>query len=93
MSDYRLKQELVYELEETLRVKRMNLSLLEVLSSTVVWLLRYCKSNGTAPPDLERIESVIAKAESIMKQDLGDHPLSDTQDRHPDKPTVYKDVH
>lgn len=53
------------ELQEALKVKRINDEFLEFLSSSVRWILRYAKNNNMDIPERERIIDILDKAMKI----------------------------
>jgi hypothetical protein len=53
------------ELQEALKVKKVNDELLEFLSASVRWLLHYAENNNMEIPERERIIEVLNKAMEI----------------------------
>jgi hypothetical protein len=83
-ADY-LKLQLVSELREALRIKDMNVELLEQIDFTARWLLDYCEKNGVEPPNLDRLRSMLERAQVIVAEVYPDPPPeSATRLGHPE---------
>lgn len=68
------------EIQECMRVKELNIELMEHLSFTARWILRYCEGNDICPPDIDKLMELIAKSrQTIQKMDV---PYSPTDTQH-----------
>jgi hypothetical protein len=70
------------ELQEALKVKRVNDELLEFLASSLGWILRYAKKNNMEIPDKEKIIEIMNRAMVIENK----YQLS-TESQHQNKTT------
>lgn len=69
MDDRLIKMQSIAELRETLRVKQLNENLLDLLTSSMSWLKRYCEKNGIPFPYEElgiRWEKILATINQIQ---------------------------
>ena len=64
-STEQMKMAAYQELQEALKVKRINDELLDFLSSSVRWILHYTKNNNMDIPDKDRIIDILDKAMKI----------------------------
>jgi hypothetical protein len=53
------------ELQHAIRIRRVNLELLEHLCSSIRWLLHYSRKNNVNLPDVDKMEDLLHKAEEI----------------------------
>ena len=58
-----LNPSIIEEMRYALRIKRVNEEMLEYLSSSLRWLMRYADKQGIQLPEKERILSIV---ESVM---------------------------
>jgi hypothetical protein len=54
-----------HELQEALKIKRVNDELLEHLLSSVLWLVNYAKKNNITLPEKDKIVNMLDKATEI----------------------------
>jgi len=64
--DY-LKLQEIAELKEALKIKAINVTLLEHLQSSVLYILDYSDKHEVPLPDLERIQDCIAHANRLIE--------------------------
>jgi hypothetical protein len=67
MDNYYLKRQLIGEVQEAIRVKELNVELMEHLSFTANWILRYCEKNDVRPPDLDKLLELIQKSRNVIQ--------------------------
>ncbi|GEM_PF-757992 len=67
-SDYFIDLGINQKLNYAIQVKRINDELLEHLSSSIIWLLRYSQSNGIDLPNKEQIFLLINRAIEIASK-------------------------
>jgi hypothetical protein len=60
-----MKLAVFHELQDAIRIRRINTELLEHLCSSIRWLLRYATKNGIHLPDVDKLEEILNKAEDI----------------------------
>jgi len=65
MDDYALKQQLAGELKETLRIKELNLELMDSMESTILFLLKESKKTGVTLPDIHHLHSLLKRVKSL----------------------------
>jgi hypothetical protein len=53
------------ELQEAVKIRKVNRELLEHLLSSIRWILHYAKKNNISLPDIDNIEQVVDKAIEI----------------------------
>lgn len=68
MDSWNLKRQLIGEIQEAIRVKELNVQLMEHLTFTADWILRYCERNNIKPPDLNRLYELIASAGDLVQK-------------------------
>jgi hypothetical protein len=61
-----LKKQLIGEVQEAIRVKELNIELLEHLSYTTRWILMHCEKNNIKPPDLDKLVSLIHRSRQLI---------------------------
>ncbi len=62
-----IKLQALEELRQALRIKKINEDLLELLNSTLVWLVRYCDKNHL-PLDYPKLEKRLKKIQELITQ-------------------------
>jgi hypothetical protein len=62
---YHIKMAAFHELQEALKIKRVNDELLEHLLSSVLWLVNYAKKNNITLPEKDKITEILDKAIAI----------------------------
>ena len=86
MSEYNLKIELVNELRDTLKLKRANEELLEILDSTLRWIVEYCERNQMPIPEPSRLGVRLETVREAVSKFL---PNENQQGKNPnDNPPV-----
>lgn len=60
-----IKMAMLQELQEAVRIRRINMELLQSLESSLRWLLRYCQIHDIEIPEKDKILSLIDKAIEI----------------------------
>ena len=55
MDDYYLKNQLIGEIQETIRIKELNVELMETLTGNAIWILKYCEKNKLNHLNLKRL--------------------------------------
>ena len=63
-----LKKQLIGEIEEVVRVKQLNVDLLEHLTYTARWILIYCEKNNIKPPDMNKLLELISKSRELVQR-------------------------
>ena len=53
------------ELQEAVKIRKVNKELLEHLLSSVRWIIHYARKNNISLPDVDKMEQVIDKAIEI----------------------------
>jgi hypothetical protein len=64
MGDYYLKK----QIQEAIRVKELNVELMEHLTFTADWLLRYCEKNNVRPPDIDKLLILIDRSKNLVQE-------------------------
>ena len=85
-SNYHLKLQLANELREAIIVKNVNEELLEQLSSSLMWLIRYSEKYHVALPESDKIVSLIEKAQRLLGE-IYPTPNDEHRRRTPDDRT------
>ena len=67
------------ELQEALKIKRINDQLLEFLASSLRWIIHYAKKNNMDIPDREKIIALIDRAMEVEDK----LPTSSPKNKHP----------
>ena len=83
MDNYHLKRQLIGEIHEAVRVKELNVELMEHLAFTANWILRYCEKNHITPPDLDRLHELIDRSRELVQKMY--EPYSSPKNKHPFK--------
>jgi hypothetical protein len=65
MDSLYLKKQLIGELGEAMRVKDLNVQLMEQLAYMGHWLLNYCDEHKITPPNVERLLELIQSSRKI----------------------------
>jgi hypothetical protein len=60
-----IREAAFHELQEALKIKRVNDELLEHLLSSVLWLVNYAKKNNITLPEKDKITEILDKAIAI----------------------------
>jgi hypothetical protein len=68
MDNYNLKRQLMGEIQEAIRVKELNVQLMEHLTFIADWILRYCERNNIKPPDIHKLSELITRAGNLVQQ-------------------------
>lgn len=68
MDDYALKQQLVGELKDTLRIKKLNLELMDSLESTTIFLLQESKKLGIELPNAKILRALLKHVQEIYNE-------------------------
>jgi hypothetical protein len=68
MDDYALKQQLVGELKETMRIKKLNLELMDSLESTTIFLLEESKKLGLELPNAKTLGGLLKHVQGIYNE-------------------------
>ncbi|HKG31036.1 MAG TPA: hypothetical protein VKA91_07165 [Nitrososphaeraceae archaeon] len=68
MDNYYLGKKLQRELQEAMRVKELNVELIEHLGSMGIWILKYCERNNIKPPDTDRLLELIQRSREIVQR-------------------------
>jgi hypothetical protein len=86
MDNYHLKIQLIGEIQEAVRVKELNVELMEHLAFTANWILRYCENNNVKPPDLDKLLKLIDRSRQLIQRMYEHYSLSSpsppTQNQH-----------
>jgi hypothetical protein len=53
------------ELQDAIKIRRINIELLEYLCSSIRWLVRYATKNAIRLPDIDKIEQILDRAVEI----------------------------
>jgi adenylate cyclase len=64
-NNYHIKMAAFQELQEALKIKRVNEELLEHLVSSIRWLVHYAKKNNITLPEKDRIMNMLDRATEI----------------------------
>jgi hypothetical protein len=72
---YFLKKQLIAETNETLRIKELNLELMENLSHMSHWILKYCTDYGIEPPNLDKLLDLIRRSHELI-ENMDGHQIS-----------------
>jgi hypothetical protein len=75
-----LKQQLLVELRETLRIKQLNLQLMDAMEMSIILLLSEAEKNGEKLPHIHRLQGILRRVR-ILYDEL--YPPTNLQ--HPDK--------
>jgi hypothetical protein len=67
MVDY-IKLQEIAELRNTLKIKELNEELLEHLQLSIMYILKYCDEQKVPLPDMDRIESILDRADDLIYQ-------------------------
>ena len=89
MDDQALKIQLAGELKEILRIKRLNIDLMDALEDTVLFIVS--RPGGLDATNLRRLQSLIARVRQL--HDEVSPPQRKHRDRTPPESTVYTCVH
>jgi len=76
MDNYALKQQLVGELKETLRIKQLNLELMDSMESTILFLI---KGTDKEIPNIRHLDSLLRRVR-ILYDEL--YPTKPTENLH-----------
>ena len=68
MDDYYLKNQLIGEIQETIRIKELNVELMETLTGNAIWILKYCEKNNIRPPNLKRLLETVSKSRTLTER-------------------------
>jgi hypothetical protein len=68
MGDYYLNKQLILDIQEVIRVKQLNVELMEHLTFTADWLLRYCERNNIKPPDINILLELVDKSKNLVQK-------------------------
>jgi hypothetical protein len=68
MDDYYLKNQLLGEIQETIRIKELNVELMETLTDNAIWILKYCERNNIRPPNLKRLLETVSKSRVLTEK-------------------------
>jgi hypothetical protein len=60
-----IKSATIQELQDAVRIRRVNMELLEYLTSSLRWILRYCQKHNMEIPEKDRIMEIIDRATEI----------------------------
>jgi hypothetical protein len=66
---YHIKMAAFHELQEALKIKRVNDELLEHLLSSVLWLVNYAKKNNITLPEKDKITEILDKVLLIRRNE------------------------
>jgi len=77
MDSHYLKKQLICEIEEAIRVKELNLQLMEQLAYTGHWILNYCHNNNIHPSNTERLLELIEASKTIVRDICEPYNISD----------------
>ena len=66
MDSLYLKKQLIGEIEEAMRVKDLNVQLMEQLAYMGHWLLNYCDEHKITPPNVQRLLELIQVSKTIV---------------------------
>ena len=78
MDSYYLEKQLMGEVQEAIRVKELNVELLEHLSYTAHWILDYCERNNTKLPDLDKLVLLIDRSRRLINTMYGPYSRTPT---------------
>jgi hypothetical protein len=68
MDSSNIKGQLLGEIHEAIRVKELNVELMEHLTFMADWILRYCERNNVRPPDTYKLYDHITRAGNLVQQ-------------------------
>jgi len=68
MNSHQLELLLASELKETLRVKKLNLELMEALEFTVLFMLSEADKNNSKPPNWKRLHGLLIRVRKIYSE-------------------------
>lgn len=66
MDSVYLKKQLIGEIQEAMRVKELNIHLMEQLAYMGHWILNYCNEHKITPPNVERLLGLIHASRTIV---------------------------
>lgn len=55
----------LHELQDAVRIRRINIELFDYLCSSVRWMLRYATKNNIRLPDIEKFDEILDRAADI----------------------------
>jgi hypothetical protein len=94
MDSYHIKKQLLGEVHEAIRVKELNVELMEHLTFTSDWLLRYCERMNLKPPNIDKLQELISRAGDLVQKiyEPYSHLPTELQQRFktPDDSTEHK---
>jgi hypothetical protein len=53
------------ELQDAVRIRRINIELFEYLCASIRWTLRYAKNNRINLPDIDKFDEILERAANI----------------------------
>ena len=56
------------EIQETIRIKELNVELMETLTDNAIWVLKYCERNKIRPPNLNRLFETVNKSRTLLEK-------------------------
>src|SRR5947209_7041339 len=68
MDNYALKQQLIGELKETLRIKQLNLDMMDMFEAAILYILSEADKNKQTLPNAHRLHSLIKRIHLIYNQ-------------------------
>jgi hypothetical protein len=82
------------EIREVVKVKDLNIELMEHLTFTADWLLRYCERNNVWPPNTDRLLELMHRAKGLIQKICQPYIPTESQQRFktPDDSTEPKIV-
>jgi 5-methylcytosine-specific restriction endonuclease McrBC GTP-binding regulatory subunit McrB len=60
-----VKMAAIHELQDAVKIRHINMELLNYLTSSLRWILRYCQKNNIEIPEKDKIVDLIDKAIEI----------------------------
>jgi hypothetical protein len=84
-----LKQQLLVELRETLRIKQLNLQLMDAMEMSIILLLSEAEKNGEKLPHIHRLQGILRRVRILMMNYIR-QPTCNTQIKHQMKTTLPK---
>ena len=60
-----IKMAVLRELQDAVRIRRINIELFEYLCASIRWMLRYARKNNIPLPDIDRFDEILDRAAGI----------------------------
>jgi hypothetical protein len=55
----------LHELQDAVRIRRINIELFDYLCASIRWMLRYATKNNIKLPDIEKFDEILDRAADI----------------------------